>query len=146
VLPSRQKLTLGLPATIALKIVLFRAYHRSECMLDVMFCDSAQLCLRFCLHQLSRIKIVAFEFYLLSGKPKSRVRGRRKSCFSVKKIQWWKRKCEMVHCHDTTASYFFAKVRGEVFAHFHAVSINRHSSMQNSLFVLSGRILCEQLP
>jgi hypothetical protein len=33
---------------------------------------------------------------------------------------------------------------GEVFAHVHAVAIKRHSSMQNWLFGLPGRILCEQ--
>jgi hypothetical protein len=26
-------------------------------------------------------------------------------------------------CRDATASYFVAKVRGEVFAHFHAVAV-----------------------
>jgi hypothetical protein len=29
-----------------------------------------------------------------------------------------------VRCHDATASYFVAKVRIEVFAHFHAVALN----------------------
>jgi hypothetical protein len=28
-----------------------------------------------------------------------------------------------VRCHDTTASSFVAKVRGEVFVHFHAVAV-----------------------
>jgi hypothetical protein len=37
---------------------------------------------------------------------------------------------EMVHCHDATASSFDAKVWGEVFIHFHAVTMKHHSSMQ----------------
>jgi hypothetical protein len=37
----------------------------------------------------------------------------------------------MVLCSDVTASSFVAKVRGEVFAHFHAVAVKRHSSMWN---------------
>jgi hypothetical protein len=38
-------------------------------------------------------------------------------------------KCEKVHYHDATASYFVTKVRIKVFTHFHAVTVNRHSSM-----------------
>jgi hypothetical protein len=49
-----------------------------------------------------------------------------------------------VRCRDATASSFVTKVRGEVFAHFHAVAIKRHSSVWNWLFSLPGRILCEQ--
>jgi hypothetical protein len=30
----------------------------------------------------------------------------------------------MLRCRDATASSFVAKVRGEVFAHFHAVAVN----------------------
>jgi hypothetical protein len=33
---------------------------------------------------------------------------------------------EMACCHYTTATFFAAKVRGEVFAHFHAVAVKRH--------------------
>jgi hypothetical protein len=47
-------------------------------------------------------------------------------------------------CCDETASSFVAKVRGEVFAHFHAVAVRRNSNMRNWLFGLQGRILCEQ--
>jgi hypothetical protein len=35
-----------------------------------------------------------------------------------------------VRCHEAAASFFLAKVRGEVFAHFHAVAIKGHNSMQ----------------
>jgi hypothetical protein len=47
-----------------------------------------------------------------------------------KKFPGEKRKYEMM-CHDATASSFVDKVRDEVFAHFHAVTIKRHSNMQN---------------
>jgi hypothetical protein len=49
-----------------------------------------------------------------------------------------------VHCPDATASSFFAKVRGEVFAHFHAVTVKRHSSMRNWFLGLPGRMLYRQ--
>jgi hypothetical protein len=42
------------------------------------------------------------------------------------------------------ASSFVAKLRGEVFANFHAVTVKRHSSMRNRLFGLPALILCEQ--
>jgi hypothetical protein len=47
---------------------------------------------------------------------------------------------------DATASSFVAKVGGEVFTHFHAVVMKRHSSMWNWLFGLSEQILYEQSP
>jgi hypothetical protein len=34
-----------------------------------------------------------------------------------------KRKCETMRCRDAAASTFVAKVRGELFAHFHAVAL-----------------------
>jgi hypothetical protein len=40
-------------------------------------------------------------------------------------------KCDAVHCHDATASSYVAKVRGEVFTHFHAVAVKLCSNMQN---------------
>jgi hypothetical protein len=36
---------------------------------------------------------------------------------------------ETVRYRDVTASSFVSKVRGEVFAHFHAVALKRNSSM-----------------
>jgi hypothetical protein len=41
------------------------------------------------------------------------------------------KKSKMACCRDATASSFVAKVRGEVFAHFHVVAVKRHSSMRN---------------
>jgi hypothetical protein len=32
----------------------------------------------------------------------------------------------MVRCHDATTSSFVAKVQGEVFAYFHAVTVKRN--------------------
>jgi hypothetical protein len=61
-------------------------------------------------------------------------------------VPWWKRKCETVRCRDATASFFVAKVWGEVFAHFHTVTLKHQNSMQNWLFDLPGQILCEQSP
>jgi hypothetical protein len=57
------------------------------------------------------------------------------------KFPWWKRKCESMHCRNLTASSFVAKIRVEVFAHFHTVVVKRHSIMRNWLFGLPGRIL-----
>jgi hypothetical protein len=54
-------------------------------------------------------------------------------------IPLWKRKCETVRCRDAAANSFVIKVRGEVFAHFHAVPVKRHSSVRNWLFGLPGR-------
>jgi hypothetical protein len=39
----------------------------------------------------------------------------------------------MVRCHDATTGSFVAKVREEVLAHFHAVTVKRHGSMWNYL-------------
>jgi hypothetical protein len=47
------------------------------------------------------------------------------------KIPWWRRKCDTVRCRDATASSFVAKVRGEVFAHFHALAVKRLNGMRN---------------
>jgi hypothetical protein len=62
------------------------------------------------------------------------------------KIAWWKRKCETVCYHDATASSSVASVQGEVFAHFHAVTVKHHSRTRNWLLDLPGQILCKQSP
>jgi hypothetical protein len=74
VLPSGQKLTLGLLATITLEVVPFRAYVPFPALLsffkfilEVLLFKGAQHCLRFCLNHLNYIKMVAFQFYLRSG-------------------------------------------------------------------------------
>jgi hypothetical protein len=70
-LPSGQKLTLGLLATIALEIVPFLTYAPFpallpffKCILEVVFCEGVQHRLRFCLLHLGSIKMAAFHFYL----------------------------------------------------------------------------------
>jgi hypothetical protein len=69
--------------------------------------------------------------------------GRRSCCFWLK-IR--RRKRSVRWCFGATCSSFVAKVKGEVFSHFHAVCVKRHSSMRNCLFGLPGRILREQSP
>jgi hypothetical protein len=49
-----------------------------------------------------------------------------------------KKKCEIVHCRDETASSFVAKVRGEVLGHFHGVAVNHYSRMWIRLSGLPG--------
>jgi hypothetical protein len=61
---------------------------------------------------------------------KSRVDGEWQSCCILSNIPWRGKKCASVRCCDATASYFVAKVRGEVFAHFNAVAVERNSSMR----------------
>jgi hypothetical protein len=60
------------------------------------------------------------------------------------KIPEKKRKCETVRSCDGTASFFDAKVRREVFTHFHTALVKRHSSMQKWLFSLPARISSEK--
>jgi hypothetical protein len=48
-------------------------------------------------------------------------------------------------CREATASSSVAIVREEVFAHFLAVAVQRHSIMRNWLCRLSGRIICDVL-
>jgi hypothetical protein len=132
VLPYGQKLTLGILATIILDVVPFRAHAPFpellpfyKFILEVVFCGCSapptilprwsQLC----------------QNGGLSGK--SRVGGRWQSCCFWSKIPWLKRKSETDRCRDATASSFVIKVRGEVFAHIHAVVVKRHSSMRNCL-------------
>jgi hypothetical protein len=44
-----------------------------------------------------------------------------------------------VRCFDDVS-----EVRGEVFAHFHSSAVKHHGIMQNWLFFLPGRFICEQ--
>jgi hypothetical protein len=111
-----------------------------------VFCEGVQHRLRFCLDHVSCVKMAAFQFYFQSGKQRREEWARDDSHVVSAKIPWWKRKCETVCCHDATASNFVGKVRCEVFAHFHAVTVKCHSSMQNWLLGLPVRILYEQSP
>jgi hypothetical protein len=77
---------------------------------------------------------------------KSSVDGGRQSCCSFDKHSLWKMKREAMSSRDSKASSFFAKVRGEVFAHFLVVVVKRRISVWNWLLGLPGRILCEQSP
>jgi hypothetical protein len=50
----------------------------------------------------------------------------------------WGRKCETGRCHGEATRSVLTKVRGDVFARFHAVASKRHSRTQNSKFGLLG--------
>jgi hypothetical protein len=76
-LPSGQKVTLGLLATITLEVVPFRAYELFPMLLqffkgllEVVSCESVQHRLQFCLDHLSCVKMAAFKFYFQLGKPR----------------------------------------------------------------------------
>jgi hypothetical protein len=91
--------------------------------------DACQTVRNYC-HYLNCVKMAAFQFYLQSGK---QMVADRHVVF-CQKFPCEKRMCETVRCRDATASSFVAKVRGEVFAHFHAFAVKLHSSMRNGLF------------
>jgi hypothetical protein len=68
---------LVLLATISLDVVPFHAYAPVPVLLSFFFffnatwksfCKGVQHCLQFCLDHLSCVKLVAFQFYLQSGK------------------------------------------------------------------------------
>jgi hypothetical protein len=136
---------LCLLATITFEVVTFRAYAPFPALLqfvnlilEVMFCEGLQHRLRFRLDHLSGVKM-AFQLNFQPGKQK-KVAG-----VQVRRVGWLRddshvvlvknsmvrRKCKLVRCRDATVISFVAKFRGEIFAHFHAVTVKRHSSMQN---------------
>jgi hypothetical protein len=82
--------------------------------------------------------MAAFQFYLQSGKQKSRVGGGRRPCFWLK-IPWGERKCETVHCGDATVR--LSPKFGPGCSH---IFMKLHGSVRNWLFGLPGQILCEQ--
>jgi hypothetical protein len=51
------------------------------------------------------------------------------------------RKCETRRCHGEVARSVFAKVRGDVFARFHAVAAKRRIRTRNSQSGLLGPVL-----
>jgi hypothetical protein len=53
----------------------------------------------------------------------------------------WGRKCETGRCHGEAARSVLAKVRGDVFARFHAVATKRRSRTRNSQFGLLEQVL-----
>jgi hypothetical protein len=59
---------------------------------------------------------------------------------------WLKKKCETMRCYDATTSSFVAKVCHEVFAHFHAVGVKRHSSIWNLTVWAARTIFCVTNP
>jgi hypothetical protein len=81
-------------ATITSEVVTFRAYASFstrltffKCILIVMFCDSVQHCLQFCLKRFNCVKMADFQFYLqLGNKKKVGWVGDDKSCYSWSQI------------------------------------------------------------
>jgi hypothetical protein len=53
----------------------------------------------------------------------SRVGGGQQSCYVWSKLPWRQRKCETVRSRVGTGNSFVVKVRGEIFTHFHALTI-----------------------
>jgi hypothetical protein len=139
VLQSCQKLTLSLLATITLKAVLLCAYALFpvllpffKCILEVVFCESVLHCLRLCLDHISCVKIAAFQLYLQSGNQrKVGWVGDDSHVVFYQKFPGEKGSVSLVCCGDTTANSLVTKVQGEVFTHFHAVTVQYHRSMQN---------------
>jgi hypothetical protein len=116
-----------------------------KCILQVVFCEGVQHCLRFSLGHLSCVKMTVFKFYLQSGKQRKVGRMGTTVMLFLSKIPQWKRKCEMAHCCDATASSFVTIVWG-ISSHIHGVVLKHHSSMWNWLFGLPERIPYEQTP
>jgi hypothetical protein len=84
-------------------------------------------------------------YSFISNRANRKVRWwRRKWCCFRSIIPWWKRKFETVRCRYAAATSFVAKVRREVFTHFHLAAVKRRSSMRNWLVDLSKWIFCEQ--
>jgi hypothetical protein len=63
------------------------------------------------------------------------------SHFVSPEIAGWGRKCETGRCHGEAAWSVLAKVRGDVFARFHAVAAKPRSKTRNSQFGLLGPVL-----
>jgi hypothetical protein len=96
-------------------------------MLEVMFCVGVQHRLQFYLDHLNCAKMMAFQFYLQSGKQ------RKIGCVGDHSHVVFGQNfpSEKVNVRWCVASSFAAKVLGEVFAQFHTVAVKCHSSMQN---------------
>jgi hypothetical protein len=132
--------------------VPFRAYAQFLALLPFLnaSCKSCsvegvQHRLRFCLHHLSCVEMMAFSSIFSRENRQVRWLGTTVMLVLVRN-SLVKNKCETVRCRDATASSIAVKDRSEVFAHFHKVAVKRHNSMRNWLFGLPGRILCEQSP
>jgi hypothetical protein len=136
--PTVQKLTLDLLATITLKAVPLHAYATFiallpffKCIQKVMFCEDAHHRLQFCVGHLNCIKMVVFQFNLLSGKQRKVgwVRNDSHVVFG-KKFPGEKGSVKQCIVMMQQSVSFVAKVRWEVVAHFY-VAANRHSSVRN---------------
>jgi hypothetical protein len=146
VLPSGQKLTLGLLAIISLEVVPFCAYTPFPVLLPFL-----NVSWKSCsvppaiLTQLPQLYQNGGLSVLSSiGKMEKSGVGEDKSCFWSKKIPWCNRKSETASCCDAIASSLSPKF--EVKAS-HIFSLHKTSQYYAELIVgLPGRIRCEQMP
>jgi hypothetical protein len=60
--------------------------------------------------------------------------------FSVKKIPWWRRKCERCFVAMQQPA-LVAKARDKVFAHVRAAAVKLHTNLRNSLFSCQNEFL-----
>jgi hypothetical protein len=98
-----------------------------KCILEVLFCDSAILPRSPQLYQNGGLSVLSS---IRETENQGGWAGDNSRVIFGKKFPGEKRIVETVHC-DATASSFVAKVWGEVFAHFHSVTVKRQSSMQH---------------
>jgi hypothetical protein len=118
------KLSLGLLATISFEAVPIRAYVTFpnsftilKCTLEVVFCESVQHSLRFCLNHFNYVKMAALQFYPQSKKQRKVWWVEDDSHFFFRfRNPLVKNKCEIVRCREATPSSIVAKVQGE-FSH-----------------------------
>jgi hypothetical protein len=143
VLPSGQKLTLGLLATNTLNVVPFSTYALFPALLPILnaswwtcsvrvfstACNSASI--TSIVSKCPNLQLV--KRGKVAGGQVSQVGwvGGHLSLRFWSEISWCKRKCETVHCPDATAGSFVAKNGGKFFAHFHTGAIKHHSSVCN---------------
>jgi hypothetical protein len=115
-------------ATITLEVVPFHAYAPFPVILPFLNASWKSCSVRMCSTPCDCASITTVEskwrtqFYLQSGKQKSKLGGGRQPCCFWSKIPSEKGS-ERLRCHDATASSFVTKVRGEAFVHFHTVTV-----------------------
>jgi hypothetical protein len=154
VLQSGQKLTLGLLATITLEVAHSNCKNRSQCFCyfsnsfrmscSVRVISTAPPPYHSALITSIMSKWWPFSFTFIREKQWKVGWGTTMALFLVKnflvKNEVWD-----IAFYSCNSQFFCFHNLVEIFIHFHTVSINRHSSMQNWHFGLPGRILYEPL-
>jgi hypothetical protein len=118
-------------ATIIL-VVIFRAYAQFpalypfyKCILNVVFCESASITLI-----VAKWRLLSFVINWRKQKNICWMWDNSNIVFG-QEFPGGKKKRETVRCHHATDSSLVAKIRVEVFAHFHTVAVRHHNSMWN---------------